>query len=82
MRQEGQAALRRRPLGAQLDARHRLSLDEYDYLIRGNSQLRFGTRNVVVDARALPKPPTPPGAPPQLRLREIKDYHRIYEWQS
>ncbi|MDO8387769.1 MAG: hydroxymethylglutaryl-CoA synthase family protein [Polaromonas sp.] len=69
---------RRFRIGDQLDARHRLSMDEYARVLADSGQVRFGTRNV-----RLPEQPLAPqltGA--RLVLREIAEFHRRYEWVS
>jgi polyketide biosynthesis 3-hydroxy-3-methylglutaryl-CoA synthase-like enzyme PksG len=64
-------------IGAQLDQRHRLSMDEYEALLRSGKALRFGVRDTVpdTDLSALA-----PAASPRLVLQEIVGYHRKYRW--
>lgn len=81
VRPESQQAVRAQRIQQQLDERHLLSMKEYDYLIRGNSQLRFGTRNVTVADDLIPAAKRST-ATPLLKLRRIKDYHREYGWTS
>ncbi len=75
----GQQQLRARGIGTQLDERYELSIDEYESLLRGSGAVRFGTRNVVLDQDLLAdaRRAMPSG---RLVLREIRDFHRIYEW--
>lgn len=75
----GQQELRKRAIGSQLQARYQLNIDEYESLLRGSSAIRFGTRNVVLDQGFLAsaRASMPRG---RLILREIRDFHRLYEW--
>jgi polyketide biosynthesis 3-hydroxy-3-methylglutaryl-CoA synthase-like enzyme PksG len=78
---EGQERIRALKIKEQLDNRCELTMDEYENLLVGSNALKFGTRNVVLDtdfisrARSAKEKPT-------LFLKEIKEYHRIYEWVS
>ena len=51
---EGQAEVRRMGVGERLDARYRLSIDEYEQVLRRGDAVRFGTRNAVLDAGFIP----------------------------
>ena len=78
---EAQARQRRFEIARQLDERYRLSMEEYDSILRRSSVVRFGTRNVRLD------PDFIAGARKsrsggRLVLREIKEFHREYEWLS
>lgn len=64
-----------------LDRRYELTMDEYDNLLVGSNALKFGTRNVVIDTGFVPQARRTQGRP-VLFLKEIKEYHRIYEWIS
>lgn len=78
--QDGQQRLREQRIGQCLDKRRELSMSEYDELLN-NRALRFGTRNLapdtafVADARSVMGQPT-------LFLKQIKEFHREYEWIS
>lgn len=76
---EGQQTLKKFDFKGQLDKRHELTMDEYDHLLLGSSNLRFGTRDIVLDKTFIPQART---AMEQdvLFLKEIKDFHREYEW--
>jgi len=78
---EGQDKMRALGVGQQLDNRYELSMGEYDELLRSNNQVKFGTRNVVLDMDFIPKA-RQVHEREILFLREIKDYHREYEWIS
>lgn len=77
---EGQACVRRMDIGAALNRRYRLSMSEYETLLRGNAVVRFGTRDVQLDHQVIA------GAWPlyqtgqRLVLHEIVGYHRKYRW--
>jgi polyketide biosynthesis 3-hydroxy-3-methylglutaryl-CoA synthase-like enzyme PksG len=75
--QELQRAL---DIQGQLDRRYRLSIVEYESLLRSSAAVRFGTRSVKLD-----EPPPAQRGPrdtPRLLLREIRDFHRHYEWAA
>lgn len=65
-------------IGAQLDCRHRLSMDEYEALLRSGKALRFGVRDAVPDADSFALAPAT--ASPRLVLQGIVGYHRKYRW--
>ncbi len=74
-----QARLRALNIRQRLDGRRRLSMDQYEDVLARGDAVRFGTRNVTLGEHY----PTPaPGtlASPTLFLRQIKEYHREYEW--
>ncbi len=64
----------------QLNSRHELSMKDYDAMLRGNHAVRFGTRNVKLDADFLAEARAPRRGAPRLYLKEIREYHREYEW--
>jgi polyketide biosynthesis 3-hydroxy-3-methylglutaryl-CoA synthase-like enzyme PksG len=73
-----QALLAEMRIGAVLDRRRLLSIEEYEALLRGGKALRFGVRDTVPDAdlSAL----APDSASPRLVLEKIVGYHRQYRW--
>lgn len=81
VRKEGQERLRALDIKRRLDRRHELSMDQYDHLLEKSRELKFGTRNTVPDkefvreARATLQQPV-------LLLKQIKEFHREYEWVS
>jgi polyketide biosynthesis 3-hydroxy-3-methylglutaryl-CoA synthase-like enzyme PksG len=77
----GQERIRSLNIKDHLDRRYKLSMQEYDALLRGSSAVKFGTRNVVMDTDFLREARRPRGRK-TLFLREIKEYHREYEWVS
>lgn len=77
---EGQQRQAEFSIQHQLDNRYRLTMDEYEALLRESSVIRFGTKNRVVD---YPLSAEIISAIPQsgrLYLKQINDYHRVYEW--
>jgi polyketide biosynthesis 3-hydroxy-3-methylglutaryl-CoA synthase-like enzyme PksG len=78
-RKEGQERLRALGMKERLDSRYELSMEQYDRLLEKSRELKFGTRNMVPDtefiaeARSALKQPT-------LMLKQIKEFHREYEW--
>jgi polyketide biosynthesis 3-hydroxy-3-methylglutaryl-CoA synthase-like enzyme PksG len=78
---EGHRRLRAMQINEQLDRRHRLSLGEYDQVLRSSTAVRFGTRNVVLDSGFISGARRVHGRA-TLFLREIREYHREYEWVS
>ncbi|MET1255419.1 hydroxymethylglutaryl-CoA synthase family protein [Aliikangiella maris] len=79
--QQGQARLAKMNIAQQLDSRYELTMDEYDALLVGSNALRFGTRNLVLDSSFIPQ--ARKNLPkPTLFLKQIKEFHREYEWVS
>lgn len=77
---EGQARQRRFDIGGGLARRHELSMDQYDRLLGVSKMVEFGTRNVRVDADVMPGVPVGRAGSRQLILKEIREFHRKYEW--
>jgi polyketide biosynthesis 3-hydroxy-3-methylglutaryl-CoA synthase-like enzyme PksG len=78
---EGQQKLRGMRIQDALDRRHAMSVAEYEAVLRGSGNVRFGTRNARPDA-TLGAPARRAHATPTLFLKQIKDFHREYEWTS
>ena len=66
----------------QLNERYQLSMDEYDTLLKGSGAVKFGTRNVALDTQLIPGAWDSFKEKKQLYLKEIKEFHREYEWAS
>jgi len=81
VRKESQERLRALKIQEQLDKRYELSMEEYDNLLIGSNAVKFGTRNVVLDTDFIPQARTAMGTE-TLFLKEIKEFHREYEWVS
>jgi polyketide biosynthesis 3-hydroxy-3-methylglutaryl-CoA synthase-like enzyme PksG len=78
----GQQWQRQFNIGAMLDRRYRISIEEYEDLFQGNRSVRFGTRNVTLDPTMLAGMRSAWKDKPLLTLREIREFHREYEWVS
>ncbi|MFT4924757.1 MAG: polyketide biosynthesis 3-hydroxy-3-methylglutaryl-CoA synthase-like enzyme PksG [Phenylobacterium sp.] len=78
---EAQQAILALNIKDHLDRRYELNMLDYDDLLVNNNDLKFGTRNLVIDTTFAPQARTCQGRP-TLFLKEIKDFHREYEWVS
>ncbi len=78
---EGQQRLRAQRIKDRLDKRVELDMSEYDNLLVGSNAVKFGTRNVVLDTDFISRARKTIGQD-VLFLKEIKEFHRIYEWVS
>jgi len=63
-----------------LDERYRLSMDEYDTLLRGSGAVKFGTRNMTSDFDLIPGVKLTRQGEKRLFLGEIREFHRKYRW--
>jgi polyketide biosynthesis 3-hydroxy-3-methylglutaryl-CoA synthase-like enzyme PksG len=79
VRKEGQERLRKMRLKEHLDRRTELTMDEYERLLVGSNAVKFGTRNVTLDADFIARARTTIGKPVMF-LKQIKEFHRDYEW--
>lgn len=79
---DGQSRQRRFAIKKHLDDRYQLSLDEYDAILRGSGAVRFGTRNARSDPDFVGGARKASNGTARLYLREIKEFHREYEWAS
>ena len=81
---EGQNRIRAMGIDAAMDSRHRLSIEEYERLLRGNAALRFGMRDAVPDRDIVPGAwqayENRASGSQRLVLRAIEGYHRLYDW--
>jgi polyketide biosynthesis 3-hydroxy-3-methylglutaryl-CoA synthase-like enzyme PksG len=77
---EGAEKLRRMNIAAQLDRRYPLTLTEYDDLLTNSGSVRFGTRNVRLDPDIVHGARASWRDKERLVLKEIKEFHRVYEW--
>lgn len=78
---ESQARIRALGLPRQLDRRYELSVEEYEQVLASNRLVRFGTRDVELDASLLPQARAAHG-PGTLFLTAIEGFHRRYEWTA
>jgi polyketide biosynthesis 3-hydroxy-3-methylglutaryl-CoA synthase-like enzyme PksG len=65
-----------------LNDRYHLSMEEYEGIIRDSHIVRFGTRSVRLDQQLSRKSFIGKNGKETLTLKEIKEYHRQYEWIS
>jgi polyketide biosynthesis 3-hydroxy-3-methylglutaryl-CoA synthase-like enzyme PksG len=77
---EGQRRLRQLHIDEQLTRRYEIPMPLYDELLRGRQAVRFGTRNIALDASFIPEARLTRNGTAQLFLKAIKEYHREYEW--
>jgi polyketide biosynthesis 3-hydroxy-3-methylglutaryl-CoA synthase-like enzyme PksG len=80
MTAEGQTRQKRFAIARQLDERYRLSMEEYGTILRTSGAVKFGVRNVHIDAGPLSAARESSRGKGRLFLREIKEFHREYEW--
>lgn len=78
---QGQDKLARMQIPDRLGSRYKLTMEEYDKILQGSEAVKFGTRNVVLE-RDFPEgiAGATQAMGPCLFLKEIKEYHREYEW--
>jgi 3-carboxymethyl-3-hydroxy-acyl-[acp] synthase len=79
---DAQERLRALGIAPELDRRYRLSMADYDALLRGNGMVRFGTRNAELDLGTLDGVRPGGWGRPLLFLSAIRDFHRSYRWIS
>lgn len=77
---EGQVRQRQLGLEKTLNDRYHLSMPEYEALLQGSGAIRFGTRNTVLDTQVVPGAWAQSKGKQQLYLKEIREFHRKYEW--
>lgn len=82
----GQRKVRSMELEPTLASRHRLTIDEYETLLEGSSEVKFGTRDVVLKTDILPdvwrtiQKNVRERSSKRIFLTEIKNFHRQYAW--
>ena len=69
-------------VGRALDSRYRLSMDEYETLLRAGTSVRFGTRNAKVNEGVVPRARAEAHGGKRLLLSGIREFHREYTWAS
>ncbi|HEV3036478.1 MAG TPA: hydroxymethylglutaryl-CoA synthase family protein [Candidatus Angelobacter sp.] len=74
---DGQDRVRALRIKEQLDKRYELSMQEYDRLLVGNSAVKFGTRNVVLDTDFIPQARNAQGKE-TFFLTGIREFQRQY----
>ncbi len=69
-------------LERQLTERYQLTIDEYELLLTKSSSVRFGTRNVKAEKYIISGAWNVNQKKQCLILKEIKEFHRTYEWAA
>ncbi|MFT4926881.1 MAG: polyketide biosynthesis 3-hydroxy-3-methylglutaryl-CoA synthase-like enzyme PksG, partial [Phenylobacterium sp.] len=77
---QGQAKIHALGIQQHLDNRYRLTMAEYETLINISVNVKFGTRNQLLDQSIMTQARTSADQKPRLYLKEIKEFHRQYEW--
>lgn len=77
---QAQERLRHFEIEKQLNERYRLSMDEYEELLRESGMVKFGIRNVKLDLGLFPSALKSCQGKQRLVLKEINEFHREYEW--
>lgn len=80
VRPEGQARQKRFGIEQRLNERYKLSMDEYEILLKGSGAVKFGTRNVKPDFEIIKGAAESCKGKQRLFLEEIREYHREYRW--
>lgn len=77
-----QNAVRAMGIQEALDARYRLSVDEYDELLSATAELAFGARDHTMRLDRFPHilENRFDASQPRLVLEAVRDYHREYTW--
>lgn len=76
---ESQERLRAMKTVEQLNRRYELSIEEYEQLLINSSAVKFGTRNLLLDSDFIAQARKAQNSE-VLFLKEIKEFHRKYEW--
>jgi polyketide biosynthesis 3-hydroxy-3-methylglutaryl-CoA synthase-like enzyme PksG len=79
---QGQERQWRFGIEGQLNERYRLSMEEYEILLKGSGAVRFGTRNVKSNFELISGVLDSCRGKERLFLDEIREYHREYRWIS
>lgn len=84
---ESQARVRSLGLKSQFDQRYVLSMEEYETVLRESGVVKFGTRNAklhseLISAELISGAGRGTSTGPRLYLKEIREFHREYEWVS
>jgi polyketide biosynthesis 3-hydroxy-3-methylglutaryl-CoA synthase-like enzyme PksG len=79
---QGQERQLRFGIEGQLNERYRLSMEEYEILLKGSGAVRFGTRNVKSNFELISGVLDSCRGKERLFLDEIREYHREYRWIS
>lgn len=77
---DGQQRLRAQRIGAQLDRRHALSLDQYEDLLKGTQVIRFGQKDAAIAPDTIPAAWDAYQGQGRLALDGMVGYHRHYRF--
>ena len=77
---EGHDILASKDIEGHLSSRYELSMDQYQELLRGNSAVKFGTRNAKLNHKLVPEVYESILGKNRLVLDEINEFHRQYRW--
>jgi len=77
---EGAQRLRAQGIGAQLDRRHTLSLDQYEELLKGAQVIRFGQKDATIAPDTIPAAWDAYQGQGRLALEGMVGYHRQYRF--
>lgn len=78
--QKGQDRLRELQMGKQLNERYPLTILEYETVLQGSNEVKFGTRNVKIDKELVSGAFTSCLGKERLVLDNINEFHREYRW--
>lgn len=76
----GQVEQKQYKIEEKLNNRYRLSMAEYDVILRESTAVRFGTKNVELNLQMLPAVFESCHGKGRLYLEKIKEFHREYRW--
>jgi polyketide biosynthesis 3-hydroxy-3-methylglutaryl-CoA synthase-like enzyme PksG len=77
---EGQGIQHRFNMEGHLNKRHRLSMNEYEALLKDSNAVKFGTRNVKLEFGLIPGVTASSEGKQRLFLEGIHEFHRKYTW--
>ena len=77
---DSQARIRSLGLKSRFDQRYVLSIDEYERVLRESGVVKFGTRNAKPPTGLISGTGNRASSQPRLYLKEIREFHREYEW--
>ena len=77
---EGKEIQAQQKISSQLAERYSLSMEEYERLQHHSSVVAFGARNVTLDHQLFPEVWRQIEGKGRLVLKQIKEFHREYEW--
>jgi polyketide biosynthesis 3-hydroxy-3-methylglutaryl-CoA synthase-like enzyme PksG len=79
---KSQERQRRFEIKSEMDLRRPLTMSEYDALLQDSAVVKFGTRNVSLQQHWDAAARMIESTQPRLFLRDIREFHREYEWNT